>query len=64
MSKLPGNEHLYAKATRSELADLDNLQMLHSVEYVSGNVCPLDSPHLIRKNSDMARSNKRMIHDR
>ena len=53
MSKLQGNEHLYGRGTVAELGDLENLWMLHSVEYVSVNVWPLDSPHLIHKNSDI-----------
>ena len=53
MSKLQGNEHLYGRGTVAELGDLENLRMLHSVEYVSANVWPLDSPHLIHKNSDI-----------
>ena len=53
MASLQENNYIYKTTDRAELTELENVRLLHECDYVSANLQPHDSPHLIRKYTEM-----------
>ena len=53
MSKLLHNSHLFTSDCEAELTDLQNLRLLHTVQYITGEITAVESPHLVKKYTDV-----------
>ena len=53
MAQLQNNKHLFSIASNPNVSDKSNVRLLHAAETVSGDIDPLDYPHLIKAGSDI-----------